>query len=60
MDGKIYGLKSHDHYIIMQQLLPLIVRKMQNKNFGTVLIELSAFFKEPCSKNATPEDFENL
>jgi len=28
VDGKIYGLKSHDHRVIMRQLLPLVVRKM--------------------------------
>lgn len=26
-NGKVFGLKSHDSHIIMQQLLPLAVRK---------------------------------
>ena len=60
IDGKIYGLKSHDHHIIMQQLLPLIARKMKDKNVAIALIELSNFFKELCSKVATPQDFERL
>jgi len=60
IDGKIYGLKSHDHHIIMQQLLPLIARKMEDKNVAIALIELSNFFKELCSKVATPQDFERL
>lgn len=60
MDGKIYGLKSHDHHFIMQQLVPLVVRKMQSKNLNVVLIEKSTFVKELCSKIATPEDFESL
>ena len=45
VDGKIYGLKSHDHYIIMQQLLPLVMMKLQNKNVNAILIELSTSFK---------------
>ena len=60
VDGNIYGLKSHDHDIIMQQLLLLVVRKMQNKNLGTVLIDFNIFFKELCSKVVAHEDFERL
>ena len=59
MDEKIYTLKSHEHHVIMHQLLPLVVRKVLNQNL-TGLMELSTFFKELCSKNATPEDFESL
>jgi len=33
---------------------------MQNKNLDAVLIELSTFFKELCSKDASIEDFETL
>ena len=33
---------------------------MQNKNLGTTLIELSNFFRELCSKVASPQDFERL
>ncbi|XP_021838978.2 uncharacterized protein [Spinacia oleracea] len=60
IDGKLYGLKSHDHHILMQQLLPLALRKMQNKDVSRVLIDICNFFKELCSKAATPEDFEKL
>ena len=56
VDGKIYSLKSHAHHIIMQQLLPLITRKMENKNLGVILIELNNFFKELCSRVVTCED----
>ena len=60
IDGKVFGLKSHDHYIIKQQLSPLVARKMNDKNVGIALIELSNFFKVLCSKVATPQDFKGL
>jgi len=59
-ERKINGLKSHDHHVIMQQLLPLVVRKLRNKELILVLIEVSSFFRELCSKVATPHDFEWL
>ena len=60
IDGKIHGLNSHGHHIIMEQLLPLVARKVTNKNVGIALIELNNFFKEPYSRIVTPQDFEML
>ena len=40
---KIYGLKSHDCHILMQQLLPLAIRRTLPKNVSSVLVELSKF-----------------
>jgi len=59
-EHKINGLKSHDHHVIMQQLLPLAVRKLRNKELILVLIEVNSFFRELCSKVATQHDFECL
>ncbi|MCL7031177.1 hypothetical protein MKW94_016404 [Papaver nudicaule] len=44
----------------MQQLLPLAIRKTLPKRVSVVLIQLSSFFRELCSKNSRPEDFEEL
>jgi len=60
LGGNLYGLKSHDHHILMQQLLPLALRKMKNKDVSKILIDLCSFFKDLCSKEATLQDFENL
>jgi len=60
VEGKICGLKSDDNHVIMQQFLPLVVRKMQNKNLGATLIEFSNFFRKLCYKFATPQDFKCL
>lgn len=57
---RISGLKSHDFHILMQQLLPLAVRKVLPHNVSAVLIELSSFFRELCSKDSTTDDFSQL
>ncbi|XP_026400660.1 uncharacterized protein LOC113296573 [Papaver somniferum] len=57
---KIFGLKSHDSHVIMQQLLLLAIRKTLPDRVSSVLIELSSFFQELCSKNSRPKDFKEL
>ncbi|XP_077237173.1 uncharacterized protein LOC143878834 [Tasmannia lanceolata] len=47
---KISGLKSHDCHVLMQQLLPLAIRRTLPKKVSSVLIELCSFFRELCSK----------
>lgn len=43
---RIFGLKSHDSHILMQQLLPLSLRKLLPKSVRSPLIHLSHYFKE--------------
>ncbi|MCL7037247.1 hypothetical protein MKW94_013047 [Papaver nudicaule] len=57
---KIFGLKSHDSHVLMQQLLPLAFRKTLPSKVSKVLMELSSFFRELCSKTSRPEEFEQL
>lgn len=57
---KLFGLKSHDSHVIMQNLLPLAIRKTLPNKVSRVLIDLSSFFRELCSKNSRTEDFEEL
>ncbi|XXG42875.1 hypothetical protein AAC387_Pa01g3044 [Persea americana] len=59
-EHKIFGLKSHDCHILMQQLLPLAVRRALPKNASAVLIELSNFFRGICSKTGTVEALNGL
>lgn len=42
---KIFGLKSHDCHIIMEQLLPFSIRNLLPHNVTTVLVELCSFFR---------------
>ncbi|KAG8387592.1 hypothetical protein BUALT_Bualt02G0037300 [Buddleja alternifolia] len=46
----IWGLKSHDNHVLMQNLLSVAVRKALPKHVVEVLIELSTFFRKLCSK----------
>ncbi|XP_059663674.1 uncharacterized protein LOC132309374 [Cornus florida] len=55
----ISGLKSHDCHILMQQLLAIAIRRILPKNVCSVLVELSNFYRELCSKTFRPEDLIN-
>jgi hypothetical protein len=45
-DRKITGLKSHDNHVILQDLLPLAVRRTLPGRVSDVLIRVSRFFKK--------------
>jgi hypothetical protein len=53
IDKKIIGLNSHGNHILLQDLLPLAVRRVIPKEDSAVLIRLSNFFKK-----CTPLFFE--
>ncbi|CAL1361192.1 unnamed protein product [Linum trigynum] len=57
---KIYGLKSHDSHILMQQILPLALRRILPRSISKPLILLCSFFKELCSKVGQLENLNNL
>ncbi|GJS52405.1 uncharacterized protein Tco_0625767 [Tanacetum coccineum] len=56
----MWGLKSHDNHIILQQLLPLAVRRLLPKHVVEALIELSNFFRILCSKVNSKYDLQKL
>jgi hypothetical protein len=47
---KVTGLKTHDYHVILQKLLPLVVRNILPEVVVIPLIELSRFFNAICSK----------
>ncbi|XP_042465731.1 uncharacterized protein LOC122048202 [Zingiber officinale] len=57
---KLSGLKSHDNHILMQQLLPVALRKTLSKSIRIPLIRLSRYFQELCSKVISPTDLVRL
>ncbi|KAM2684022.1 hypothetical protein EV1_045569 [Malus domestica] len=59
-ERKIHGLKSHDCYVLMQQLLPLAIRPVLPKAVTMVLLGLSAIFRQLCSKKESEEGFKEL
>ncbi|XP_021723551.1 uncharacterized protein LOC110690931 isoform X2 [Chenopodium quinoa] len=58
--NKISCMKSHDHHVFLEQLLPIAVRGLLPKHVCEPLIELSLFFKNLCSKNLTMKELDKL
>jgi len=56
----IFGLKSHDNHILMEQLLPIAVRRILPKKVSQPLIELSNFFRHLCSKVLKVDEVDRL
>lgn len=60
-ERKFVGLKSHDCHIIMQYLLPIAIRRpIKCKKLIKVLLELSGFFRQLCTKVGSKSYFEDL
>ncbi|XP_062028692.1 uncharacterized protein LOC133744613 [Rosa rugosa] len=59
-ERKLIGLKSHDCHIIMQYLLPVAIRRSLKPDITKVLLELSAFFRQLCTKVGTVDHFRDL
>ena len=58
-ERKIYGLKSHDNHILMQQLLPIALRGSLPSHVTRPLIKLACFFKKICSKTLMVLEIKN-
>jgi rubrerythrin len=52
----LVGLKSHDHHILMQRLLPIGVRVGLPENVSSAIINLCTFFKKICARSIDLED----
>ncbi|TYJ99719.1 transposase [Cucumis melo var. makuwa] len=49
-DLKLYELKSHDHHVLMQQLLLVAIRGILPKHVRVAIIRLCFFFNAICKK----------
>ncbi|XP_027940215.1 uncharacterized protein LOC114194288 [Vigna unguiculata] len=58
--SKLGGLKSHDSHVLMEQLLPLAMRKTLPKEVCSVLIDLCSFFKHLCNKVLKVDELNQL
>ena len=47
---KVSGFKTHDYHLILQKLLPFVVRRILPEDVVIALIQLSNFFDALCSK----------
>ncbi|CAN1185414.1 hypothetical protein LINPERPRIM_LOCUS38997 [Linum perenne] len=57
---KIAPFKSYDSHILMQQLLPLMIRRLLPKPVSGPLIQLCSFFKDLCSKTGEIDKLNRL
>ncbi|KAJ9535763.1 hypothetical protein OSB04_un001077 [Centaurea solstitialis] len=57
-DSNITGLKSHDHHIMMQRLLPLGAKASCHPSISAPIIELCFFFKQICARNLMMSDMK--
>ena len=57
---KLGGLKSHDSHILMEQLLPLALRKTLPQQGSADLIDLSLFFRQLCNKVLNVNELDQL
>ena len=57
---RISRIKSHDNHILMQQLMPIALRKTLPKSVRYPLIRLSRYFRQLCSKVICPQDVVRL
>lgn len=59
---RLVGLKSYDCHVLLENLLPLVVRRILPENVSTTLIRVSNFFKKlfsPVIRVADVEDLES-
>ncbi|KAL0546774.1 hypothetical protein IC582_016687 [Cucumis melo] len=49
-DLKLYGLKSHDHHVLMEQLLPVAIHGILSKHVRLAIIRLCFVFNAICKK----------
>lgn len=57
---KLSRLKTHDLHVILQKLLPLVVRNILSEDVLIPVIELSRFFNSLCSKELELSKLEKL
>lgn len=57
---KVFGLKSHDCHILMQQLLPIALRNVLPKHVRYTVMKLCRYYKQLCSKVLNPNDLVQM
>jgi hypothetical protein len=58
--GKLTGVKRHDYHVMMECLLPNMLRGYVNQDVWKTLVELSYFYRQLCAKEIKKEMMENL
>jgi len=59
-ERKLFGLKSHDHHVLLQEIFPIAIRGLVPSKVCEPIIELGRFFKNLCSKSLSCEVLDKL
>ena len=59
-DLKLMGLKSHDCHVLMQDLLPVVIRGILPKNVRQVITRVCLFFNAICRKAIDPTRLDDV
>lgn len=59
-EKKLQGLKSHDHHVILQQILPASIRGFLHPGARDVVIRMGHCFERICTKVVNPAEMQDL
>nr|XP_011462080.1 PREDICTED: uncharacterized protein LOC101292880 [Fragaria vesca subsp. vesca] len=59
-ENKISGLKTHDCHVLLQRLLPVVIRPYLQSDMVDTLVALSKFFQRICAKELKKSDVRSL
>ena len=59
-DKKFYGLKTHDCHVLMQRLLPVVIREYLPPYVVDPLIALSRWFQKLCVRELKKQDVKDM
>lgn len=59
-DVKLGGLKTHDYHVLMQELIPIAIRRVLPKNVRMVVIRLCNFYRDICAKRLLKKDVKEM
>jgi hypothetical protein len=57
---RLVGLKSHDFHVILEQILPVVVRNLMSVGPRTAIIRLGRCFARICAKVIDENEIDNL
>ena len=59
-ERRLQGLKSHDHHVLLQQILPAAIRNSLSKGVRDTIIRLGNLFQRICAKVIRISDIDAL
>ena len=59
-DGRLTALKSHDHHILLQQILPAAIRNLLDPGPRDAIMRIGHAFQRICAKVINPNDLEDM